>query len=93
MAKIRLGAVTDPGSTRENLTGGWRTYKPVFITDNCRKCLRCVNYCPEGVVYLNEEDYTYADLDYCKGCGICAAECPGHKKTGEKAIVMELEEK
>jgi pyruvate ferredoxin oxidoreductase delta subunit len=26
------------------------------------------------------------NLDYCKGCGICALECPGKK--GKKAIEM-----
>ncbi|MFX0091056.1 MAG: 4Fe-4S dicluster domain-containing protein [Candidatus Hodarchaeota archaeon] len=93
MAKIRLGAVVDPGTTVANKTGGWRTYKPIFISKNCRKCRRCNNYCPEGVVYLDEEKFPYADLAYCKGCGICAHECPGHKETGEKAIIMELEEK
>ncbi|MFX0061005.1 MAG: 4Fe-4S binding protein [Candidatus Hermodarchaeota archaeon] len=93
MTKIRLGGVVDPGSTRKNKTGGWRTYKPIFLSENCRKCKRCINYCPEGCVYLNEEGFPYADYDYCKGCGICANECPGHKETEEKAIVMELEEK
>jgi pyruvate ferredoxin oxidoreductase delta subunit len=34
------------------------------------------------------EDFDY---DYCKGCGICALECPGKK--GQKAIVMEEEGK
>jgi pyruvate ferredoxin oxidoreductase delta subunit len=29
-------------------------------------------------------------LDYCKGCGICALECPGKK--GAKAIRMEKED-
>jgi pyruvate ferredoxin oxidoreductase delta subunit len=31
------------------------------------------------------------DYDYCKGCGICALECPGRK--GRKAITMEEERK
>jgi pyruvate ferredoxin oxidoreductase delta subunit len=29
-------------------------------------------YCPDGVI---DEEYTI-DLMYCKGCGICANECP-----------------
>jgi len=41
----------------------------------CNECDHCVTYCPEGMLkrvgHRLEFDYTY-----CKGCGICAAECP-----------------
>ena len=33
---------------------------------------------PRGVHYRDADGYFAADLDYCKGCGICAHECwPG----------------
>jgi pyruvate ferredoxin oxidoreductase delta subunit len=31
--------------------------------------------CPDGVIFGSDSSYD-ADLDYCKGCGICARECP-----------------
>lgn len=34
----------------------------------------------------SEEKWYKVDLDFCKGCGICAHECP------KKAITMALEE-
>jgi len=37
----------------------------------------CYIFCPEGCIKLDEADeYFKADLYYCKGCGICARECP-----------------
>jgi len=36
---------------------------------------------------LDEESYPVFDYDYCKGCGICANECP------TKAIEMVRETK
>jgi pyruvate ferredoxin oxidoreductase delta subunit len=40
-------------------------------------------------VKVKDGKRTEFDYDYCKGCGICALECPGKK--GNKAIVMEEE--
>ncbi len=72
------GMVFKPGSTRENLTGGWRSERPVYDTSKCIKCGICYIFCPEGCISQNEDGYFMADLDYCKGCGICANECwPG----------------
>jgi len=33
-------------------------------------------YCPEGVIEKKEDGHFEIDLLYCKGCGICAKECP-----------------
>ncbi|MEW5759521.1 MAG: 4Fe-4S binding protein [Candidatus Thermoplasmatota archaeon] len=69
------------GSFVENKTGGWRTFKPVKDDSKCNMCLFCWFYCPEGCI-IREENKLRVDYDYCKGCGICANECP------KKAIQM-----
>ncbi|MFH0988044.1 MAG: 4Fe-4S binding protein [Parcubacteria group bacterium] len=82
-----------PGSTKENKTGNWRTFKPVIDHAKCIACGMCSRVCPEGCVFLVGDQalagkvFYEKDLDYCKGCGICAEECP------VKCISMELEEK
>ncbi len=43
---------------------------------NCFSCDNCFGVCPDNAV-IKHGDGTYEfNLDYCKGCGICAAECP-----------------
>jgi NADPH-dependent glutamate synthase beta subunit-like oxidoreductase len=46
---------------------------------NCFACDNCYGVCPDNAVIKLEPAGAYAyaiDLDYCKGCGLCAAECP-----------------
>jgi NADPH-dependent glutamate synthase beta subunit-like oxidoreductase len=45
---------------------------------NCFSCDNCYGVCPDNaVIKLGAPGERYAiDLDYCKGCGICAEECP-----------------
>jgi 2-oxoacid:acceptor oxidoreductase delta subunit (pyruvate/2-ketoisovalerate family) len=44
---------------------------------NCFECENCYSVCPDNaVVKLGPRRRYETDLDYCKGCGICAAECP-----------------
>ncbi len=44
----------------------------------CFECDNCWHFCPDAAVIKQEGGYEI-DYDYCKGCGICAAECPcGH---------------
>ena len=45
---------------------------------NCFSCDNCYGVCPDNAVLKpGPPGEPYAiDLDYCKGCGICAAECP-----------------
>jgi NADPH-dependent glutamate synthase beta subunit-like oxidoreductase len=44
---------------------------------NCFECDNCFGVCPDNaVIKLGPGDRYAIDLDYCKGCGLCAAECP-----------------
>jgi 2-oxoacid:acceptor oxidoreductase delta subunit (pyruvate/2-ketoisovalerate family) len=44
---------------------------------NCFECDNCYGVCPDNaVINLGPGRRYEIDLDYCKGCGICAAECP-----------------
>ncbi len=80
-----------PGSTKNNKTGGWRTYKPKVDNGLCVGCGTCIQNCPEGAIQIKEDNNgnkkPKINYDYCKGCGLCAEQCP------TKAIKMELEEK
>lgn len=67
-----------PGNAREYHTGSWRAQRPVYDNSKCIKCGICYIFCPEGCISQDIEGYFSADLEYCKGCGICAHECwPG----------------
>jgi pyruvate ferredoxin oxidoreductase delta subunit len=36
----------------------------------------CWAFCPDGSILVEEGKVTGIDLAHCKGCGICAQECP-----------------
>ena len=98
---IPPGGVCAPGSTIVNKPGGWRTFKPVYDHDKClgNKCGKCELLCPDASVDPDEsipipeekkskiQFFFKFNYDFCKGCGICANECPNG------AIEMILEEK
>jgi Pyruvate/2-oxoacid:ferredoxin oxidoreductase delta subunit len=43
----------------------------------CNLCLQCVSFCPDATIRPNGKNIVVeVDLDHCKGCGICAYECP-----------------
>ena len=78
---------SEPGPGDGGRTGSWRVVRPVINTELCipakRKaeaCFMCWLYCPDVVV--SRTIPPTIDLEYCKGCGICAEECP------TKAITM-----
>ena len=73
-------------------TGDWRTLRPEIDHNKCTpsrnkrpSCFICWLYCPDAVVKRTIP--VEIDLEYCKGCGICAEECP------TKAIRMVEDEK
>ena len=41
----------------------------------CNECDLCITYCPEGMLKRVGHHFEF-DYSYCKGCGVCAAECP-----------------
>lgn len=44
---------------------------------NCFECDNCYGVCPDNaVIKLGPGSRYEIDLDYCKGCGLCVAECP-----------------
>ncbi|HSU31659.1 MAG TPA: NAD(P)-binding protein [Bryobacteraceae bacterium] len=44
---------------------------------NCFECDNCYGVCPDNaVIKLGEGRGFQINYDYCKGCGLCAAECP-----------------
>ncbi|HYM54944.1 MAG TPA: 4Fe-4S binding protein [Solirubrobacteraceae bacterium] len=44
---------------------------------NCFECDNCYGVCPDNaVIKLAAGERYEIDYDYCKGCGLCAQECP-----------------
>lgn len=87
-----ISAMCDPAVGEAGKTGDWRSSRPVIDQSKCIPCVKkkpacflCWLYCPEGVVKATIP--VEIDMDYCKGCGICAEECP------PKAISMVREVK
>lgn len=78
--------ILEPGNSVKFKTGDWRSHRPVLDKEKCIKCAQCYFFCPEPAYEEDAEGYFICNLDYCKGCGICAAICP------KGAITMVLEE-
>ncbi|MGE5838746.1 MAG: 4Fe-4S dicluster domain-containing protein [Deltaproteobacteria bacterium] len=48
-----------------------------FQCGACTFCMKCYDYCPDLSIHMDEKAKERAiDYDHCKGCGICAEECP-----------------
>jgi NADPH-dependent glutamate synthase beta subunit-like oxidoreductase len=72
-------------STFDEVTGGLDASTALFEArrclscGNCFACDNCYGVCPDNAVVKLEPGGAYAyaiDLDFCKGCGLCAEECP-----------------
>jgi pyruvate ferredoxin oxidoreductase delta subunit len=68
--------IFEAGNAKEYKTGSWRSYRPVRDAEKCTQCLICYMYCPDSSIPVENDEITQFDLDHCKGCGICAEECP-----------------
>jgi pyruvate ferredoxin oxidoreductase delta subunit len=86
-----INITCDPSSTKNNKTGGWRTYIPRTDKEHCISCGTCARVCPENCIKMIDQPEgrpkPETDYNFCKGCGVCAEECP------VKVIKMEMEKK
>lgn len=55
---------------------GWRTTRPAITDSACICCNLCVLLCPDGALANTRDRYPRLLGEWCKGCGICARECP-----------------
>lgn len=65
-----------PGLTEEELLAEARR---CFSCGTCPACDNCYIFCPDAAitpVHGDPHRLYVVDYDYCKGCGVCAAECP-----------------
>ena len=75
--ELPLAGTVEPRGAPRPHTGGWRTgERPEVELAKCVDCLLCWLYCPDSAIVLDGETFTGFDLDYCKGCAICAEVCP-----------------
>ena len=44
--------IREPGSSMENKTGSWRTFRPVPVEGKCTGCGICGWYCPEQAITI-----------------------------------------
>jgi 2-oxoacid:acceptor oxidoreductase delta subunit (pyruvate/2-ketoisovalerate family) len=71
-------------STFEEVVGGLDESNALYEArrclscGNCFSCDNCYGVCPDNaVIKLGAPGEKYAfDYDFCKGCGVCATECP-----------------
>ncbi|MEK9149782.1 MAG: 4Fe-4S binding protein [Candidatus Desantisbacteria bacterium] len=70
------GLIIEPGSAAKYKTGSWRSRRPIWDKDKCTSCLTCWIYCPDSSILVENQKVMGINLDYCKGCGICARVCP-----------------
>ncbi|HJV50581.1 MAG TPA: FAD-dependent oxidoreductase, partial [Noviherbaspirillum sp.] len=81
-------------STFEEVMGGLDEKNALFEArrclscGNCFECDNCYGVCPDNaVIKLGPGKRFQINYDYCKGCGICVAECPcGAIKTEAETI-------
>jgi pyruvate ferredoxin oxidoreductase delta subunit len=87
--ELPAGDILEAGTAAEFETGSWRSERPIWHTETCIQCMICWVSCPDTAVVVKDGKMSGFNYEHCKGCGICARECP----TKVKSITMEIEKK
>ena len=78
-ARISAPAIHGVATSVEVKTGLWRTMRPVIDYGQCNRCWWvCSTFCPDSAISVDEQGSPQIDYEHCKGCMICAAQCPSH---------------
>jgi len=78
-ADAAAAAIHAGATSVEVRTGLWRILRPVIDYERCNRCWWvCSEFCPDSAIRVNAEGYPEIDYDHCKGCLVCAAQCPPH---------------
>lgn len=78
---LAIGGVIESGTSEHFHTGDWRSKVPVWQEKNCIQCMNCWAICPDHAIKVKAGKRAEYDYDFCKGCGVCAEECPITTKT------------
>ena len=77
---------SSPAIGEAGITGEWRDAFPVIdqkkclpVRQNKPSCFLCWLYCPDAVI--SRTIPIKINMEYCKGCGICAQVCAAHAIT------------
>jgi pyruvate ferredoxin oxidoreductase delta subunit len=83
---LNPGGVVESGTSEWFHTGDWRSKAPIWQEKNCIQCMMCWAVCPDNAVKVRgkaeqkdpkrEVERGEHDYAFCKGCGLCAEECP-----------------
>jgi 2-oxoacid:acceptor oxidoreductase delta subunit (pyruvate/2-ketoisovalerate family) len=91
--ELAIGGVIPEGGTSEQKdVSGWRTYRPLHSQEKCIHCMRCWIMCPDSSILAEEGKIVGIDYKHCKGCGICARECPDKVQAIDMKLESEIEE-
>ncbi|MGQ9617922.1 MAG: NAD(P)-binding protein [Candidatus Aminicenantia bacterium] len=74
----------EPSKRKSSFNEVWKGYEEDTLKSECERCFscgvcnacdNCWVFCPDASIVRNEDEYG-VNYDYCKGCGLCAKECP-----------------
>jgi uncharacterized Fe-S center protein len=49
--------------------------KPQVISEKCKGCRLCVQWCPKGAIHIKDGKTAFINLESCYGCAECIATC------------------